>query len=144
VNTAEGMNRADIEAVVRSRGSFSFARSGGPGGQNVNKVSSKATVRLSLDALAFLGSSRRALVVTRLVNRITADGEIVLSVQDTREQARNREIAIGRLSELIARATVVQKGRVKTRPSRAAREARLRSKKVRSAHKRLRGRAEED
>jgi ribosome-associated protein len=134
----------DIEAVVRARGSFSFARSGGPGGQNVNKVSSKAVVRLPLDELDFLGSSRRALVETRLANRITAEGEIVLSVQDTREQARNREIAILRLAELIARASVVQKGRVRTRPSRAAREARLRAKKVRSAHKRLRGRADED
>jgi ribosome-associated protein len=134
----------EIAAVVRARTSFSFARSGGPGGQNVNKVSSKVIARLPLDELRFLGAARRALVESRLANRINADGEIVLTVQDTRDQGRNREIAIERLSELIARATVVQKGRVKTRPSRSAREARLRSKKVRSAHKRLRGPAEED
>jgi len=138
------MTPSEIAAVVRVRGSFSFARSGGPGGQNVNKVSSKVVARLSLDALQFLGAARLALVESRLANRITADGEIVLSVQDTREQARNREIAIERLAELIARAVIVQKGRVKTRPSRASREARLRAKKLRSAHKRLRGPAVQD
>jgi ribosome-associated protein len=135
---------ADIEAIVRVRGTFTFARSGGPGGQNVNKVSSKVIARLPLEALQFLGAAGRALVETRLANRISADGEIVLAVQDTREQARNKEIAIARLSELVAHATLVQKRRVKTRPSRSAREARLRSKKVRSAHKRLRGPAVED
>ena len=138
------MTAGEVAAVVRSRGSFSFARSGGPGGQNVNKVSSKVVARLSLDALKVLGDASRALVEFRLANRITTDGEIVLTVQDTRDQARNREIAIQRLAELIARAIVVRKGRVRTRPSRAAREARLRAKKVRSAHKRLRGSPDQD
>jgi ribosome-associated protein len=138
------MTAGEVAAVVRARGSFSFARSGGPGGQNVNKVSSKVVARLSLDALKFLGDAPRAQVEFRLANRITTDGEIVLTVQDTRDQARNREIAIQRMAELIARAIVVRKGRVRTRPSRAAREARLRAKKVRSAHKKLRGSPGED
>jgi len=137
------MTPGEVAALVRAHGSFSFARSGGPGGQNVNKVSSKVVARLRLDALQ-LGGVRRSLVESRLANRITADGEIVLTVQDTRDQARNREIAIERLAVLITRAMVVQKGRVRTRPSRAAREARLRSKKVRSAHKRLRGSPDQD
>lgn len=130
--------------MVKARGAFSYARSGGPGGQKVNKVSSKVIARLPLEALAFLGVQRRALVELRLANRISVDRDIVISVQDTRDQARNREIAIERLAELIARASLVPKGRVKTRPSRGAREARLRSKKVRSAHKKLRGPAFED
>jgi ribosome-associated protein len=138
------MTTTEVVAVIRARGSFSYARSGGPGGQNVNKVSSKVIARLPLDALAFLGSARRALVQLRLANRISVDGDIVISVQDTRDQARNREIAVERLAELIARAAVVPKGRVKTRPSRGAREARLRSKKVRSAHKKMRGPAMDD
>ena len=135
---------SEIALVIRARAAFSFARSGGPGGQNVNKVSSKVILRLPLDALLFLGGARRALVESRLANRITAEREIVVTVQDTRDQARNREIAIERLSDLIARATLVQKGRVKTRPSRSAREARLRSKKVRAAHKKMRGPAFDD
>lgn len=138
------MTPGDVAALIRLRGSFSFARSGGPGGQNVNKVSSKVIVRLPLDALSFLGGARRALVELRLANRISADREIVVSVQDTREQSRNREIAVERLADLICRASVVPRGRVKTKPSRGAREARLRSKKVRSAHKRMRGPAVED
>jgi ribosome-associated protein len=138
------MTNGEIAEVIRARGSFSFARSGGPGGQNVNKVSSKVIVRLPLDALRFLGAARCALLSTRLAGRINAERELVLTVQDTREQSRNREIAIERLAALILHATVVRKGRVKTRPSRSAREARLRSKKVRSAHKKLRGPAEED
>jgi ribosome-associated protein len=138
------MSVSQIEAIVRARAAFSFARSGGPGGQNVNKVSSKVIVRLPVAALDVMEPPVRALVESRLVNRITADGDIVLTVQDTRDQGRNREIAVERLSQLIAQATVVKKGRVKTRPSRGAKEARLRSKKVRAAHKRMRGPAMED
>jgi ribosome-associated protein len=135
---------AEVAAIVRARAAFSFARSGGPGGQNVNKVSSKVILRLPLEALQALEPAVRALVESRLANRITAEGEIALTVQDTRDQGRNREIAVERLADLIARATVVQKGRVKTRPSRGAKEARLRSKKVRSAHKKMRGPAFEE
>ncbi len=125
--------------LVASRCTFTFARSGGPGGQNVNKVASKAVARLPLDSLDFLSPMERARVQARLANRISAGREIVLAVQDTREQARNRQLAVERLAELLARALVVRKGRVKTRPSRSAREARLRAKKVRSLHKRNRG-----
>ena len=123
---------------------FSYARSGGPGGQNVNKVATKVIARLPLGALTFLEEDLRRLVETRLAGRIGAGAEIVVTVQDTREQARNREIAVQRLAELIAHATVRPKKRVKTRVTRGAREARLRAKKVRSAHKRMRGPAEED
>ncbi len=137
------MTRQQAADLVRARGSFSFARAGGPGGQNVNKVSSKVIARLPLDALDFLDGARRALVEARLASRISADRHIVLAVQDTREQSRNREIAVERLAALLAGAAVVPKGRVKTRPTRTAREARLRSKRVRAAHKRLR-RASED
>jgi ribosome-associated protein len=132
------MTRQQAADLVRARGSFSFARSGGPGGQNVNKVSSKVIARLPLDALDFLDGARRALVEARLAPRISADGQIVLAVQDTREQSRNREIAIERMAALLAAALVVPRGRVKTRPTRAAREARLRSKRARAAQKRLR------
>jgi ribosome-associated protein len=133
-----------VADLIRARCTFSYARSGGPGGQNVNKVATKVIARLPLAALDFLGAERRRMVETRLSARINAEGEIVVTVQDTREQARNREIAVERLAQLIRESSTVPKRRVKTRPSRGAREARLRAKKVRSAHKRLRGQAEED
>jgi ribosome-associated protein len=132
------VTHGEAAALVRARGSFSFARAGGPGGQNVNKVSSKVVARLPLDALDVLDGARRALVESRLANRISADGHLVIAVQDTREQSRNREIAIDRLADLIAKAALVPKSRRRTRPTRSAREARLRSKRVRSQRKKQR------
>jgi ribosome-associated protein len=138
------MKKAELFDAVGRFARFTFARSGGPGGQNVNKVASKAIARLALADLAFLPESDRHRVETRLASRITSEGEIVVAVQDTREQARNREIALRRMADLIAHALVKPKTRVKTRPSRAAREARLRVKKLRSAHKKMRGPASEE
>ena len=121
-----------LSELIRERVLFSYARSGGPGGQNVNKVATKVIAHLPVSALSFLTEEGKGVLQTRLARRINAEGQIVVAVQDTREQARNREIAIQRMSELISMALRRPRKRVATRPSGKAREARLRSKKVRS------------
>ncbi len=142
------MDSHHIEENIRTSAHFTFARSGGPGGQNVNKVSSKAILRLPLGrfaGLAGLTEAELARVREKLGRRLNERGDLVLTAQDTRDQAKNREIAVLRAAALVAASLRQPRRRVKTRPSTGSREARLASKKRRGASKRLRGsRPEED
>jgi ribosome-associated protein len=122
---------------------FSYVRSGGPGGQNVNKVASKAVLRFNLLASSAIPESARSRAALRLASRLTRSGEIVLSSDAHRDQARNREAVRERLQGLLARALVAPKMRLATAPSAAARERRLRAKKARAGLKRERSRVQE-
>jgi ribosome-associated protein len=131
-----------IDSAVRRSATITFARSGGPGGQNVNKVSSKAVLHLHVDrfaAQAGLSEAEAVRIRVKLARKVNENGELVLAVQDTRDQAKNREIAVQRAAALVAAALHRPKRRVKTRPSAGSRESRLSSKKRRGADKRLRG-----
>jgi ribosome-associated protein len=135
------MDRHRLEQAIRASARFTFARSGGPGGQNVNKVSSKAILRLPLGRFAVVaGLSEVELARARgtLGRRLSARGELVLAVQDTRDQATNRDLAVRRAAAIVAAAVRPPKRRLETRPSAGAREARLAAKKRRGAAKRLR------
>lgn len=118
----------------------SFITAGGPGGQNVNKVSTAVQLRFDLEASTAFSAAQKTRIRTRLANRINAEGEIVLQAQAHRTQGRNREAARERLVELLEQAIKVQKYRVPTRPTRAAKERRLKSKGKRAQVKAKRGR----
>ncbi len=132
------MTRRDLIADIRKVSREEFSRSGGPGGQNVNKVNTQVTLRVSIDLLA-LPADESDRVRRRLANRCNDAGELVIQVSDTRSQHSNREIAVERAAELIATALQRPKRRRPSRPSAAARERRLRGKHHRSRIKRDRG-----
>jgi ribosome-associated protein len=113
----------------------SFARSGGPGGQNVNKVASKAVLRFNLRTSKALGEIRRTRLLERLGPRLTQQGEIVVHASRFREQSRNLEDARERLAELLRGALAVPKARKPTRPTRGSQRRRLESKRRKSQRK---------
>ena len=117
---------------------LSFVRAGGPGGQNVNKVASKAVLRFDLRHSPSLADPARRRALGRLAHRLTRDGELVLTCGVHREQARNRAAVIERLRMLLASAVRPARVRKPTRPSRVAVERRLQTKRVRGERKRER------
>lgn len=114
---------------------WTYVRSGGPGGQNVNKVASKAVLRWDVAGSPSLPDDVKARLRARQANRITAEGELVLTSQRYRDQERNRQDCLDKLREMVARAAARPKVRRKTKPTRGSQEARLRTKKRRAATK---------
>jgi ribosome-associated protein len=127
-----------LRSSIEARAELDFARSGGPGGQNVNKVNSKAIARVRLDGLAGLSAAEAAMAAERLAGRLTTSGELVVQSDEERDQGRNREAALLRLFSIISGAARIPKPRKPTKPTRASRERRLASKRSRSTSKELR------
>ena len=136
------MNLGLLRASLERSACFDFVRSSGPGGQNVNKTSTKAIVRVRLADLEGLSEAEGERIRLRLTSRVTAEGELVVYAQDERSQALNRAAALARLEALIVKSAHRQKERKPTRPTRASRERRLSGKKARSEVKRARGNPE--
>jgi ribosome-associated protein len=124
----------DSLAIPEEELSFVTSRSGGPGGQNVNKVETRVTVRFDL-ASPSLDEPRRARIRERLGGRISRAGVLTVTSQRHRTQAANREAAVARLTELLRDALAERTPRRPTRPSRAARARRLDAKRQRSLRK---------
>jgi ribosome-associated protein len=123
---------------------FSFVRSSGPGGQNVNKVNSKAQLRWSVAKSQALSEEVRVRIRARLARRLSDRGEIVVVSQRYRDQARNVGDCLTKLRDLLAVAAAPPKRRKKTRPPKSASESRLRDKKAKAEKKRGRARPADD
>jgi len=119
---------------------FAASRSGGPGGQNVNKVNTRVMLRFDVKRSSSLSDWQRSRIMSRLRTRITKGGVLVLWSQRHRTQAANRAAVVERLVELVRGALRRQKPRKKTKPSRAAVARRLEQKKKKSRKKRSRSR----
>ncbi|MBI1340894.1 aminoacyl-tRNA hydrolase [bacterium] len=138
--TLVSFDRAIVAAEVEER----FLPASGPGGQNVNKVASAVQLRFSVVNSAAFDDDQRARLMRVLRSRLTLAGEIVLLAQSHRTQSANREDARERLFSMLERALERQRPRIKTKPSRAAKERRLSAKTQRGQIKRGRGRVTPD
>jgi len=117
---------------------IAFARSGGPGGQNVNKVASKVELRWNPTTSVALGDGDRAWLLDRLRSRLTGDGTLIVTSTLTRDQLQNRDDAESKLVLILRTALERPKTRRATKPSRSAKRRRVADKRHRSEIKRMR------
>jgi ribosome-associated protein len=125
-------------AIPDEEVAFTTSRSGGPGGQNVNKLETRVTLRFDLAGSGVLSEEQKARLRERLATRVTKEGTLLVTSQKHRTQAANRDAATERLAELIREALREEAPRKKTRPSRAAKARRLDEKRRQSQRKRER------
>jgi len=137
------MNPPEKEAkpnfeIPESELDFSFSRSGGPGGQNVNKLETKATVRWNFQQSPSLDEQQKQLVAEKLKNRINEKGEVIVYAQTERSQLQNKQRAVEILNDLVNSALTVAPERIPTRIPRRAKEKRLKEKTRQARKKALR------
>jgi ribosome-associated protein len=129
------MDTTCLHQSILDNAVISYSRSGGPGGQNVNKVNTKVTLRLRLDVLAGLSEAEMKHLRENLASRLTVDGEIVINSSEERSQWTNQERAFSRVIAMINAGARIPKFRRPTKPSKAAREKRLDVKRQQSMNK---------
>jgi ribosome-associated protein len=121
--------------IPREEFHFTFARSSGPGGQNVNKVNSKAVLRWPIMTSPSLPEDVRHRFLVQFPSRVTADGELLLASQQFRDQSRNVADCLEKLKALLSSVAVAPRRRKRTKPSRGSIERRLQTKRERAQKK---------
>jgi ribosome-associated protein len=117
---------------------ISASRSGGPGGQHVNKTSTRITIRWNVKETTALDDEQKKRVLHKLASEITSDGSILVHNNESRSQQQNKKMALIQLTDKIRRAIAIPKKRVKTKIPKSIQEARLQSKKKQSMLKKMR------
>jgi ribosome-associated protein len=120
---------------------FHFIRSSGPGGQKVNKVATAVQIRFNVRASRSIEPDVQERLMRLAARHMTADGDLVIDARKFRSQERNRQDALERLARLVEQASILPKGRKKTRPTRASKTRRLAEKRRLSQAKQLRRKA---
>ncbi|MDP6466515.1 MAG: alternative ribosome rescue aminoacyl-tRNA hydrolase ArfB [Pirellulaceae bacterium] len=131
-------------AVPLKEFNFTYSRSSGPGGQNVNKVNTKVTLHWSVSSSSSVPEDVRGRFVEKFRRRINNKGQLVVVSQRFRDQGRNVGDCLAKLREMLSSVAIAPKARKATRPSRASRERRLQAKQRTSDKKRGRGRVTRD
>ncbi|MEO6865216.1 MAG: alternative ribosome rescue aminoacyl-tRNA hydrolase ArfB [Gemmatimonadaceae bacterium] len=137
-DTERALRVNDRLAIPRAELGIRATRASGAGGQHVNKTSTRVEITWNAITSPSLNEIDRARIGTRLASRLSDEGELRVVASDTRSQLQNRELAETRLADIVRRALVIPKPRKKTRPTRAAKEARLTDKRRTSEKKRVR------
>ena len=132
------MNLLLLHQSIEQESRFSFARSSGPGGQNVNKVNTKVFISVQIKLLEGLSAVELNRIILKLTKRLDSNGLLTISVEDERSQYRNREIALHRIEAIIIDANHQDKKRIPTKPGKSAKLRRFMSKKTNSLNKKNR------